>query len=137
MQGCTCDWPSADRPCVVPLLQNFCKETGPDESNKQQIENYATTSSYRVYQRVEPPLPPLPTWPSIFTCENREKGLYRDPYDCSKFYYCQILTTAGLTIKHDFSCPSGLHFNIYNCQCDWPFNSNCNSNGVSTLCVGF
>lgn len=130
MDECTCDWPLPTRQCVIPLTNNFCKLTGPDESKR-------SSSSYMVYQRVEPPLPPMPTWPSAFTCENREKGLYRDPYDCSKFYYCQILTTAGLTIKHDFSCPNGLHFNLYNCQCDWPFNSNCNLNGVSMLCSGF
>jgi hypothetical protein len=86
------------------------------------------------------------------------KGLYGHPYDCTKFYYCQITHKAGqpkpIITRHEFviffflllninyfiffyifcfkSCPNDLHFNVLICQCDWPA-SHC-QNTMYTYC---
>ena len=131
MQDCTCDWPRADQPCVIPLLNSFCKETGPDERQP----DYNTPSTYQ--NPYVAPSTQAPIWQSPFSCQNKETGLHRDPFDCTRFYYCQLLTGTenGLVvIKHDFNCPSGLHFNLNSCQCDWPTQNGCNTNYFATLC---
>lgn len=44
-----------------------------------------------------------------------------DPYDCNKYYLCDN----GRPLLQ--SCPSGLHFNKEQKNCDWPHNANCES----------
>ncbi|XP_053686881.1 acidic mammalian chitinase-like [Sabethes cyaneus] len=43
-------------------------------------------------------------------------GYFRDPVDCSKYYYC-----SGTT-QYAFSCPAGLYFSPPILACDWPAN---------------
>lgn len=159
MDECTCDWPTEFRPCVVPLTNNFCKTTGPpplsvNNKHQQGITYIPNINAIRTETS------------SSFSCYGKEKGLHRkltfhssilytfthishflgDPYDCTKFYYCQIYASNVNTIsnngdlvviKHDFTCPAGLHFNMYRCQCDWPTENSCQTanNGLNTLCV--
>lgn len=52
-----------------------------------------------------------------FTCTST--GYFRDPVDCSKFYYCQG------TYRNDFVCPAGLYFVPAAVACDWPQNVKC------------
>ena len=126
MDECTCSWPSDQGPCV-PLTNSFCRQTGPPPGSQQNQE-----VGYE-------PLP-SPSYPTSFSCYGKEKGLHRDAQDCNKFYYCQIYTASNtndlVVIKHDFSCPAGLHFNVYRCQCDWPAENSCQLTGnTNTLCL--
>jgi hypothetical protein len=154
MLECTCDWPRESMPCVRPLYQSFCKETGPDEKQKYKYkESTKPTSSYskfdvpdymvhnkkpQVYQTVFEPQPVYSFTSTAFNCQGKMMGLHRDPYDCTRFYYCQIYfpgnSLAPISIKHDFICPSGLHFNSKKCSCDWPLINGCHDNNLETLC---
>jgi hypothetical protein len=123
MMDCTCDWPKPELPCISPLINTFCKEIGND--------SLSTSSTSSEQQKIEQKVQSILLLNQIlskipFSCTNREIGLHRDALDCSKFYYCQSLNSE--IVKHEFFCPSGLHFNINNCQCDWPAQSKCMSN---------
>lgn len=43
-------------------------------------------------------------WP--LNCENKDQGLYGDPLDCTKFYYCQTIFKPGkpdpIITRHEF-----------------------------------
>lgn len=126
MTTCTCGWPGPDSPCVVPLHNSFCKETG---AEKKWVEPVPA-------QTVQTPI----VWYSgEFNCQNKQDGLHIDPYDCTKFYYCQLLTagsSSGTVMRHEFKCPSGLHFSSTTCQCDWPKTNGCTFyTGYSTFCA--
>ena len=59
---------------------------------------------------------------SDFKCE--EEGFYPHPRDCKKYFWC--LEAAGLGIvAHQFTCPSGLHFNKLADSCDYSRNVHC------------
>jgi hypothetical protein len=125
MDECTCSWPTEHGPCV-PLTNSFCRQTGPPPGSKKNEE-----IGY---------VPNLAPSYSTFSCYGKEKGLHRDPQDCNKFYYCQVYTASNtndlVVIKHDFSCPAGLHFNVYRCQCDWPAENSCQiTSNTNTLCL--
>lgn len=53
-----------------------------------------------------------------FICKDR--GIFADPRDCSKFYMC------GADGLHHFSCPNTLQFDSVNKVCNWPQNVKCN-----------
>ncbi|XP_055626833.1 chitinase-3-like protein 1 [Toxorhynchites rutilus septentrionalis] len=49
-----------------------------------------------------------------------EEGMFPDPEACEKYYIC---TAHGN--RHDFTCPSGLHFDPVHKVCNWPELVNC------------
>ncbi|XP_050394203.2 chitotriosidase-1 [Patella vulgata] len=54
-------------------------------------------------------------------CSRRSDGLYRDPYNCSKYYQCSFSQT------HHMSCGPSTVFNEEMGYCDHPYNvPNCN-----------
>lgn len=55
--------------------------------------------------------------PGQFTCVST--GYFRDPKDCSKFYYCDNTT------RFDFACPAGLYFDETSLVCNWANAVNC------------
>lgn len=132
MNECTCDWPNeSQRPCIVPLYNTYCVK----REQQQQQQKFASEArtDYQFKQQAVPIAPII----QPFSCFGKQNGLHRDPYDCTKFYYCQI--TDLIVIKHDFNCPSGLTFNYRNCQCDWPQeHDSCNqilsTNSFNTYC---
>ncbi|CAF0742100.1 unnamed protein product [Brachionus calyciflorus] len=53
-----------------------------------------------------------------FNCNNKKKGLYRDPLDCTKYYFCDNLSNnEGLTTK-PLQCPQNQFFNLQTCNCE-------------------
>lgn len=46
-------------------------------------------------------------------------GYFRDPENCSVFYYCDRTT------RFDFACPAGLYFDETTLVCNWPNLVNC------------
>lgn len=128
MEHCTCDWPTDSTECVVPLLTNECvrnqqqseilikSETLPEANQEQSREN------------------------EVFSCENKEKGFYRDPLDCTKFYYCEVFNKPaplqGQTIiKNDFYCPNNFHFDVFTCKCGAATANSCSDYALTTFCT--
>lgn len=139
MLDCTCDWPKPELPCVTPLLDSFCKETGPSKEDTANAaaakDEEQTKHSIFLLNQILASIP--------FSCHGKQIGLHRDALDCSKFYYCQALASKAEIQKNEFYCPNGLHFNTRICQCDWPANSGCTNNNLnggvlisSVFCVG-
>ena len=54
---------------------------------------------------------------NAFNCLNKQRGYYRDPINCSKYYYCE---GSNQLIQHtvSYTCLNGGHFNMNGCFCD-------------------
>ncbi|XP_055917102.1 chitinase-3-like protein 1 [Eupeodes corollae] len=59
--------------------------------------------------------------PSNFKCTSDSMGYYRDPKDCSTFYFCNKET------KYTFECPPNLNFDTELNGCNYKGFVNCNS----------
>jgi hypothetical protein len=65
------------------------------------------------------------------SCDGHEDGyLFADTKDCAYFYECAY----GIAFR--FACPSGLLYNPYEQQCDYPSNVNCGGGGVNITTAG-
>ncbi len=57
-----------------------------------------------------------------FDCKNKRLGLHRDPYDCTKYYFCSNKnfnnTISQEIITKAFSCQPNVKFNMNGCFCD-------------------
>jgi hypothetical protein len=137
MQECTCDWPSMLRPCIVPLLNSFCKSSPNIPVQRSEIQP-TINDNHQFMASAAPKVQQIP-----FSCYGKQIGLHRDYYDCKKFYYCQITMPSmsnayPIVMKHDFVCPSDLDFDITKCRCDWPSTKSCQSIayiGTDTFCT--
>ena len=58
---------------------------------------------------------------NLFSCKNKRKGLHRDPFDCTKYYYCEN----NFSSDKSYTCPTNLIFNMNGCYCDSYNSSNC------------
>ncbi|RNA25654.1 acidic mammalian chitinase isoform X2, partial [Brachionus plicatilis] len=146
MRDCTCDWPQIHSPCIIPLLETLCKATDIKENNENEVFTKAIVSFNPTTTNPTTKLILLSTMVTqqfqqefkkneIFTCSNKQQGTYPDPYDCTKFYYCQPMSNIAKILAHEFKCPHGLHFNVNICRCDWPVNKNCKiPNHISYPC---
>ncbi|XP_013774373.1 uncharacterized protein LOC106459308 [Limulus polyphemus] len=82
-----------------------------------------TTTVSRVISTVPPTLPPEPI---CFRCPE-PCGLFPDPKDCERFYFCYT----GLSFRK--KCPSGLHFNAFLQTCDKPDSDVCGKTTGPTI----
>ncbi|XP_076315203.1 uncharacterized protein LOC143227818 isoform X3 [Tachypleus tridentatus] len=82
-----------------------------------------TTTVSRVISTVPPTLPPEPI---CFRCPE-QCGLFPDPKDCKRFYFCYT----GLSFRKE--CPSGLHFNAFRQTCDKPVEAGCGKTVSTTM----
>lgn len=128
MEHCTCDWPTESTECIIPLVKNECsinkKESG-TKSESVPSESEVETSEEQ--------------W-APFSCNNKEKGFYRDPVDCTKFYYCEIFNKPAplkgqTVIKNDFFCPNNFHFDVFSCKCGQPTSNSCSNYALTTYCT--
>lgn len=56
--------------------------------------------------------------PDTFSCINKQRGMHRDPFDCTKYYFCDESST-NLRVKVDaLECPKKSMFNMNGCFCD-------------------
>lgn len=53
-----------------------------------------------------------------FNCINKKKGLYRDPLDCSKYYFCDEPHITGAQNTKAFKCANNYIFNLKSCNCE-------------------
>ena len=71
--------------------------------------------------------------PDTFNCSNKQKGLHRDPFDCTKYYYCMENSgnegfyeffgkknevSGNLIQTKVYNCPKDTVFNMAGCFCD-------------------
>ena len=72
--------------------------------------------------------------PDTFNCTNKQKGLHRDPFDCTKYYYCldntgneeffEFFGKKNTALSTDliqtkvYMCPKDTIFNMNGCFCD-------------------
>lgn len=95
--------------------------------------------------------------PDTFNCSNKQKGFHRDPFDCTKYYFCSdqqpsvsspntfLFNKATITganriesnviqIKA-YTCPKNTMFNMNGCYCEKETSSNLNCHYLSdTYC---
>ncbi|CAF1051130.1 unnamed protein product [Didymodactylos carnosus] len=119
MDTCTCDWPN-NRPCVT-STETFCA----DHSGPSALVTTTTTSvpiisglsglGKLLQVSAVPQILPIST---SFDCNRKRPGLYRDYYDCTKFYYCAMAQDGSL-FRYDFACPSNYAFSMTSCRCEW------------------
>ncbi|CAF1022242.1 unnamed protein product [Adineta ricciae] len=132
MDACTCDWPTG-RPCQS-TGETFCVAQTP-----------ATTSTTTATAALLSPNVPqsavialnglgqlLGTSGSsspVFDCTGRRAGLYRDMYDCTKFYFCTTNNqpSDGPLFRYDFVCPTNYAFSMTTCRCELGQSHTCHT----------
>ncbi|CAF3689335.1 unnamed protein product [Adineta steineri] len=126
MDGCTCDWPTG----------HSCQTGGDTFCISHTITTTTTTTTIAPYfsQLAKNPLSNLGELlgisggtTSIFDCAGRRSGLYRDMYDCTKFYFCTTndQTFDGTLLRYDFMCPATYVFSMLTCRCELGQNHAC------------
>lgn len=65
----------------------------------------------------------------IFDCAGRRSGLYRDMYDCTKFYFCTANTppSDSSLLRYDFICPTNYAFSMTTCRCELGQSHTCHT----------
>ena len=88
-----------------------------------EVEHVVETHKPNAVNKVQ-----LDTSVEIISCEvGTADGIYKHPYDCTKFIQC----ASGRTFIQN--CGPGTHFNVALQVCDWPHNANCvSSSSAST-----
>jgi hypothetical protein len=69
-----------------------------------------------------------------FNCMSKKKGLYRDPLDCSKFYFCDIGHITGALNTKAQKCGGNKIFNLQTCNCEGKSPSNQCEHVSETYC---
>ena len=65
----------------------------------------------------------------VFDCAGRRSGLYRDMYDCTKFYFCTTNSQPadGTLLRYDFVCPANYAFSMSTCRCELGQSHTCHT----------
>jgi hypothetical protein len=56
--------------------------------------------------------------PETFNCTNKQKGLHRDPFDCTKYYFCRENNDNFIQTKAYKCTKDDAIFNMQGCFCD-------------------
>ena len=139
MNGCTCDWPTG----------HACQSMGETFCSSHPSTTISTTTTL---SSAAPPT--LPSGQSnmpqsamlalsglgqllgvsggstpIFDCAGRQSGLYRDMYDCTKFYFCTTNNqpTDNSALRYDFVCPTNYAFSMTTCRCELGQSHTCHT----------
>ena len=123
MDGCTCDWPTG-RSCQTGG-DTFCIIRTPITTTST-----TTTTTTMIPYLLRPAMNSIDNLRqllgisdgliSVFDCSNRRSGLYRDIYDCTKFYFCTTndQSSGGTLLRYDFTCPTNYVFSMLTCRCE-------------------
>jgi hypothetical protein len=132
MDACTCDWPTG-RACQ-PTGETFCVSHS----------TVATTTTTTAMITAAPNIPQSAMLAlsglgqllsisggstPIFDCTGRRSGLYRDMYDCTKFYFCTTNSqpSDGKLLRYDFVCPTNYAFSMSTCRCELGQSHTCHT----------
>ena len=121
MNGCTCDWPTG-RSCHT-TSDTYC-------SVKTTTTTTTTTTTPKLFYAPQLDINGLHDLghllgisggaTTLFDCTDKQSGLYRDLYDCTKFYFCTTNTASsdGALLRYDFMCPPSHAFSMITCRCE-------------------
>jgi hypothetical protein len=132
MDACTCDWPTG-RPCQS-TGETFCvahstvtttTTTMPTATIPSNIPQSAMIALNGLGQL----LGVSGGSTSVFDCTGRRSGLYRDMYDCAKFYFCtnNNQPSDGSLLRYDFVCPTNYAFSMTTCRCELGQSHTCHT----------
>ncbi|CAF0915702.1 unnamed protein product [Rotaria sp. Silwood1] len=133
MDACTCDWPTG-RSCQA-TSETFCV-SHPLITTTTTIRPTTTTIQSNIPQSAMFALSGLGQLlgisggsTPIFDCAGRRSGLYRDMYDCTKFYFCTTNNQApdGTLLRYDFVCPTNYAFSMTTCRCELGQSHTCHT----------
>lgn len=119
MDGCTCDWPTG-RSCQTGG-DTFClTHTMQTTTTTTTRAPYIPQSSMNQLNDLGHLLGISGGTTSVFDCAGRRSGLYRDMYDCTKFYFCTTndQSSDGMLLRYDFVCPTNYAFSMVTCRCE-------------------
>jgi hypothetical protein len=128
MDACTCDWPTG-RACQT-TGETFCV------SHTSVTTTTTTTTSTTIPQSAMIALNGLGQLlgmsggsSPVFDCTGRRSGLYRDMYDCTKFYFCTTNNqpSDGSLLRYDFVCPTNYAFSMTTCRCELGQSHTCHT----------
>ena len=136
MDACTCDWPTG-RLCQ-PTSETFCVTHGSvtTTTTTTATETTTTTILSNIRQSAMFALSGLGELLGIsvgstpvFDCAGRRSGLYRDMYDCTKFYFCTTTNQGpdGALLRYDFMCPTNYAFSMTTCRCELGQSHTCHT----------
>jgi len=119
MAGCTCDW-ATGQSCQT-NGDTFCGNHYTTTTTTTTLAPYIAPSSMNVLNNLGQLLGISGGRTSTFDCSNRRSGLYRDVYDCTKFYFCTTndQTYDGTLLRYDFVCPTNTIFSMTTCRCEY------------------
>lgn len=130
MEACTCDWPTrhscqstGDTFCVSPAsMTTTTTSTTTISSNIPQSAMIALNGLGQLLGVSGGSTP-------IFDCAGRRSGLYRDMYDCTKFYFCtnNNQPSDGALLRYDFVCPTNYAFSMTTCRCELGQSHTCHT----------
>lgn len=135
MDGCTCDWPngrscqtSGETLCVAhtpPTPVTTTTTTPPMISGSGQMPQSAMVALNGLGQLLGVSRGASP----VFDCAGRRSGLYRDMYDCTKFYFCTSNNQPadGTLLRYDFVCPANYAFSMSTCRCELGQSHTCHT----------
>ncbi|CAF5088781.1 unnamed protein product [Rotaria magnacalcarata] len=136
MDACTCDWPTG-RVCQT-TSETFCVS----HSARTTTTTATTTTTKPTTVQSNIPQSALIALNGLgqllgvssgstpmFDCVGRRSGLYRDMYDCTKFYFCTTNNQAadGGLLRYDFVCPANYAFSMTTCRCELGQSHTCHT----------
>jgi hypothetical protein len=118
MAGCTCDWPTG-RSCQTGG-DTFCVSHSIVTTTTTTLAPYIPQLAINTFNNLGQLLGISRDTTSLFDCSGRRSGLYRDMYDCTKFYFCTTndQTSDGTLLRYDFMCPINYAFSMLTCRCE-------------------
>jgi hypothetical protein len=132
MDACTCDWPTG-RPCQS-TGETFCVAhstvtTTTTTTPTATIPSNNPQSAMLALNGLGQLLGVSGGSTSVFDCTGRQSGLYRDMYDCAKFYFCTNNNQAsdGSLLRYDFVCPTNYAFSMTTCRCELGQSHTCHT----------
>ncbi|CAF1206330.1 unnamed protein product [Adineta ricciae] len=134
MDGCTCDWPTGHS-CQTGG-DTFCVSLATTTTTTTMRTPYLPQSAIDTLSNLGQLLDISDGRTSAFDCAGRRSGLYRDIYDCTKFYFCTTneQTFDGSLLRYDFVCPANYVFSMLTCRCETRQSHTCRTL-LKTDCV--
>ena len=132
MDACTCDWPTG-RACQS-TSETFCVAhasvtTTTATTTLAAIPSNMPQSAMIALNGLGQLLGVSGGSTPVFDCAGRRTGLYRDMYDCTKFYFCTTNNQAsdGALLRYDFVCPTNYAFSMTTCRCELGQSHTCHT----------
>lgn len=131
MEACTCDWPTGQS--CQPAGDTFCVShasvTTTTTTTTTTMPSNMPQSAMLALNGLGQLLGVSGGSTPVFDCAGRRSGLYRDMYDCTKFYFCtnSMQPPEGSVLRYDFVCPANYAFSMTTCRCELGQSHTCHT----------